>query len=172
MSEMEYAIAINDMIHMHSISLRSRLFIQAIKASAEASEETSETKDAKEKEESASKKVSFESLVYITAYLELLDIFETAKKKFSQDDRGERVSEYPQGDCTQFTIVILDRSFRVKGCFGLGLKVKVVPNKNPIISADALLKMASNFSQYDAVYLHKVLIVVLHNPVSGEREAE
>ena len=32
MSEMEYAIALNDMVHMHSTQLRQRLFTQAAKA--------------------------------------------------------------------------------------------------------------------------------------------
>ena len=32
MSEMEFTIAINDMVHMHSVPLRTRLFNQALKA--------------------------------------------------------------------------------------------------------------------------------------------
>ena len=39
----------------------------------------------------------FETLVRVAAYLELLDSFETAKKKFSEGDRNERQAEYPKG---------------------------------------------------------------------------
>ncbi|XP_075247201.1 uncharacterized protein LOC142340526 [Convolutriloba macropyga] len=137
MSEMEYAIALNDMVHMHSTQLRQRLFTQAAKAAIQRAKLLEGQSDPSGNTTalltgdasvaavaSGGKSVLFETLVHITAYLELLDSFETAKRMFAQQDRNDRQAEYPKG-----------------------LKIKVVSNKNPIIAADVLLKMAGNFSQ-------------------------
>ncbi|XP_063725891.1 uncharacterized protein LOC134853869 [Symsagittifera roscoffensis] len=138
MSEMEFTIAINDMVHMHSVPLRTRLFNQALKAqqqqrprarnqdNANAAVLAPEKDKSKGLDKSRGKEggVVFETLVRVAAYLELLDSFETAKKKFSEGDRNERQAEYPKG-----------------------LKIRTVADKNPIISADSLLKLANNFSQ-------------------------
>ena len=57
---------------------------------------------------SGGKSVLFETLVHITAYLELLDSFETAKRMFAQQDRNDRQAEYPKGIFFLFYIRVED----------------------------------------------------------------
>ena len=48
-------------------------------------------------DEASKNGVAFETLVHVTAYLDLLDEFETAKKKIQEEDRNDRQAEYPEG---------------------------------------------------------------------------
>ena len=53
--------------------------------------------------------VAFETIVHVTAYLDLLDEFETAKKKIAEQDRSQRQAEYPEGRSTLFLLPVMRR---------------------------------------------------------------